>query len=97
MSDQSTGTDAPLNDSHDRREVTSEQLASAVWRVRGAGGETVGARDNRLLVASEPYADPAVPTPAEYDGIDTRTPEANLATRSNIVSDGPGTVGHVGS
>jgi len=31
-------------------------------------------------------------TPPEYDGIDTRTPEANLATRSNIVSDGPGTV-----
>lgn len=35
--------------------------------------------------------------PREYEGIDTRTPEGNLASRSNIVTDGPGTTGYVGS
>lgn len=44
--------------------------------------------------ATTPAADeqPVVIPLPEYDGIDTRTPQANLATRSNIVSDGPGTV-----
>lgn len=39
---------------------------------------------------------PTVPGPLtvpEYAGIDTRSPTANLATRSNIVADGPGTCG----
>lgn len=40
----------------------------------------------------------ALPQPAaldvpEYDGVVTTDPKANLASRSNIVADGPGTVG----
>lgn len=39
---------------------------------------------------------PGTPGPLalpEYNGVVTTTPAANLASRSNIVADGPGTVG----
>jgi hypothetical protein len=72
--------------------VVSEQVSVTAVHVPGAALETVADKEAREAKAAEAVADPEVPVPAEYAGIDTRTPEGNLATRSNIVADGPGTV-----
>lgn len=44
------------------------------------------------------HVEPVIPygtfTPGETADVDTRSPESVLATRTNIVSDGPGTVGY---
>ena len=37
-----------------------------------------------------------VPPATEYEGVDTSNAEANFLSRSNIVSDGPGTAGGLG-
>jgi hypothetical protein len=66
-------------------EVTTRHL------VPGAAVETVADRVANEALRAEPVAATEVPeTPLI---IETATPAANLATRSNIVPDGPGTVG----
>lgn len=80
--------------------VGDEPLAEATWAlnahlVPGSPVETQADADARVAVEAErlTYPDTTPPEPLEYSGIDTTSPEANLATRSNIVSDGsPGTV-----
>lgn len=60
--------------------------------------ETVADRENRLAVEAEKadHVDTrseVVADPREVLATDTRTPRANLATRSNIVPAGPGSAG----
>lgn len=76
-------------DSVRNEEVVEETRVATEVRVPGAAVVTAADRAalDALLAEQAQYAAPAPIQVPEYDGIDTRTPEANLATRSNIVRD----------
>lgn len=97
-----TGTDtkgdpARVQPYGDEPLAETTQVQPESYHLPGAPLETQADREAREAKEAEPVVDPEVPEPAEYAGVDTRSPDANLATRSNIASDGPGTVGYVGS
>ena len=76
----------------DPKDVVETTLVRYEHHLPGAPLETREQREAREAFADHKLAD-SLPEPAvEYDGIDTREPHLNLATRSNIVPAGPGSV-----
>lgn len=72
-------------------DVVEQTVVETVTRVPGAAVESGADKVANDAVRAEPQADtlPVQPDPV----IDTRSALLNLATRDNIVADGPGTVG----
>lgn len=75
----------------DPENIVEQTVVSTVTRHPGAAVESAADKAANDKVRAEPAAATA---PAQPDPIiDTRSPTQNLATRGNIVADGPGTVG----
>ena len=70
------------------RDVVASELSH---RRPGAAFESEEDRIAREALAAEPVLD-TKPFPHTGEPPDARSPEANLASRSNIVASGPGTV-----
>lgn len=78
----------------DAEEVVETTQVVVAHHVPGAPLETAADRAAREAVAAEPKGEDYR---YEASTPDTTSAEANLASRDNIVSDGPGTVGALGS
>jgi hypothetical protein len=74
----------------DPENIVEQTVVQTLTRLPGAAVESAADKAANDQVRSETAAStaPAQPNPI----IDTRTPAANLASRDNIVPDGPGTV-----
>ena len=70
--------------------LVEPSVATTSHLVPGAPVETVADKQANDKVRAVEPVDPKVPVP--QSDIDTSSPAANLASRSNIVADGPGTV-----
>lgn len=74
----------------DPANIVEETVVTTLTRVPGAAVESAADKAANDEVRAEPAAATAPEQPDPV--IDTRDPVANLASRGNIIADGPGTV-----